>query len=261
MPADQPDPLNPSRKLYTYEGCAKPMEAPGARAVHLTDITAHIKRHVGPTQGAFHELVSDQVHLDVIFVPPTDKLPHWTLVTSGMSDRPMKPPSAQTKESYAELLIRLPREWVVPGKPGQQEWKKEEHYWPIRLLKFVARFPHKYGAFLWVGHTLDNGQPARPWSKSAPFKSAFLAPSRTLPKEFEDLRISDDKTIKFLALYPVYLEESQFSRQAGSQALWNKFVDHKVTDIIDPHRPNLVTGAAPTMKKDSWWSKLRGRQC
>ncbi|HEX3359087.1 MAG TPA: suppressor of fused domain protein [Tepidisphaeraceae bacterium] len=255
MSADQPDPLNPSQKLYTYEESAKPFELPSKAGVHLEAITEHIKQHVGPTNGVFHEIISDQVHIDVIIVPPSDQFPEWTLVSSGMSDRPMKSPKDSSKQAYMELLIRLPKEWILPNQDG---WKKEENFWPIKFLKFVARFPHKYGAFLWVGHTLDNGQPAKTWSPAIPFKAAFLAPSRTLPEAFENLQITPEKTIKFLALYPVYLEESALARREGSKALWQKFVEHTVTDIVDPNRPNLIA-SAPEAKKSSFWDRLRGK--
>src|ERR1700722_1221996 len=241
MPGEQADPLNPSRKLYTYEGAAKPMEMPREAGVNLEAITAHLERHIGPTDGAFHEIISDQVHIDVVMVPPTEKFPHWTLVTSGMSDRPMKSPAERKTKPYAELLIRLPRDWPVPGRGDQTEWKKEVNYWPVRLLKFIALFPHKYGAFLWVGHTLDNGQPAKPWSPGIPFMGAFLGPSRTLPKEIGNLVVSEEKTIKFMALYPAYLEETALAGKAGGETLWKKFVEGGVTDVVDAGRGNVVS--------------------
>lgn len=36
----------------------------------------------------WHELVSDLVHLDVHVAEPTPARPYYTVVTSGMSDRP-----------------------------------------------------------------------------------------------------------------------------------------------------------------------------
>jgi hypothetical protein len=260
MPEAQSDPLNPTRKLYTYETSERPFAMPKAAAGHIAQITAHVEKHIGKSAGVFHEIVSDQVHLDVIVVPPNEKFPDWTLITSGMSDRPMKPPGGDDKEYYAELLIRLPPTWPVgrPGKNESDDWKKEENFWPTRLLKFIARFPHKYRAFLWVRHTLDNGQPAKPWSPSVPFKGAFLAPSRTLPQEFENLKISENKTIKFIALYPAYLEETALARAHGAETLWQKFVEHTVTDVLDVNRPNLVEPAGKP-KATSFWKRMTGR--
>ena len=59
MPAE-PDPLNPSRKLYTYEGSQRPFEMPVKTGVHLAQIQAHIQRHIGPVHTVFHEIISDQ---------------------------------------------------------------------------------------------------------------------------------------------------------------------------------------------------------
>ena len=130
------------------------------------------------------------------------------------------------------------------ARPSGPRWRSGVRRHPLVLQgRHVVRAP------------LDNGQPATPWSSAAPFKAAFLAPSRTLPEEFENLKISDQKTIKFLALYPCYLEESALARQHGAQALWQKFVDNEISDIINPRRANLVGAAS----KPSFWRRMMGR--
>ena len=54
MPSE-PDPLKPSRKLYTYEGHERPFEQPASAGVHLNAIQAHIQKHIGPVKTVFHE--------------------------------------------------------------------------------------------------------------------------------------------------------------------------------------------------------------
>jgi len=58
----------------------------------IEQISDHVERHIGPIESVFHEIISDTVHVDVHFVPPTEARPWTTLVTSGMSDRPMAAP-------------------------------------------------------------------------------------------------------------------------------------------------------------------------
>jgi Suppressor of fused protein (SUFU) len=173
-----------------------------------------------------------------------------------MSDKAMKKPDKSPGEYYLELLLRLPAGWPVGD---EAKWKEEKNYWPIRLLKTIARFPHKYDAFLWTGHTLDNGQPATPWSNGTTFDAAFLAPSRTLPEKFETLTLENGRKIKFLALYPVYHAESALARREGANALWEKFVERGITDVVDPARRSVVGGSAPTGGKSMFWNRLFGR--
>jgi hypothetical protein len=56
----------------------------------------------------FHELLSDLVHVDIHIVEPTAARNYYTLVTSGMSDRPMAAPEECRECRYAELVISLP---------------------------------------------------------------------------------------------------------------------------------------------------------
>ena len=55
-------------------------------------IGRHVGRYVGKVRHVFHETISDLVHIDVHLVPPQPNRDFVTLVTSGMSDRPMDVP-------------------------------------------------------------------------------------------------------------------------------------------------------------------------
>jgi Suppressor of fused protein (SUFU) len=116
-------------------------------------IEEHVERHIGPIAGVFHELYSEYVHLDPLMVDPRDGRPVHTVVTSGMSSKPME------NGDRMELMIVLPPTWPV----DQASWRDERHYWPIRALKELARMPHVYGLSLCAGHTVPNGDPPRPY--------------------------------------------------------------------------------------------------
>ena len=45
---------------------------------------SYIEEQFGPYTEVFHELVSPDIHLDIIIVPPTDKNPYYKLITMGM---------------------------------------------------------------------------------------------------------------------------------------------------------------------------------
>lgn len=52
----------------------------------------------------------------------------------------------------AELMIALPPDWKV----GESD---ECWYWPLRLLKSIARLPISADTWLGWGHTVDNQEP------------------------------------------------------------------------------------------------------
>src|SRR5262249_43577411 len=91
-------------------------------------ITAHLTRTLAAPASVFHEILSDRVHLDVHIVPAGDDRPFITLVTAGMSARPMTMPegmpSAETW-SRAELCLFLPPDWPL----GEEALNDERHYW------------------------------------------------------------------------------------------------------------------------------------
>ena len=72
-------------------------------------------------------------------MPPSEERDYYTLVTMGMGAHRMNVPEelAEYKLERAELAIALPADW----KLDQESMKDEKWYWPIRLLKSLARLP------------------------------------------------------------------------------------------------------------------------
>jgi len=120
--------------VFRHERASEKHELDSAGAVNLDAITGHAEKFWGPVETVFHEIISEYVHLDVLFVAPTAARPFRKLVTSGMSDRPMTAPL--DGEKFAELVISLPADWPV----DETSRKEDRHYWPIRQLKYLARF-------------------------------------------------------------------------------------------------------------------------
>lgn len=94
-----------------------------------------------------HELLSDLVHIDV-HVLHSPRGDCTLLYTTGMSDLPMSlPEEIADREDlkYAELYMLLPGDWDL-GKAGSNPKDLPyERFWPIQMLKFLARFPHESG--------------------------------------------------------------------------------------------------------------------
>jgi hypothetical protein len=232
--------------IYRHEATEPtPFELANGDDTTITAIANHIERHLGPVSGVYHEIISDKVHLDVHIVPPSADFPFYTLVTSGMSDRPMAvPPEANADEAppFAELCILLPSTWNIPADPAQvaTAFEDENTYWPIRWLKMLARLPHEYSTWLGFGHTIPNGEDAEPFADNTELGCMLLLTALSLPEEFQTLEISPDKTVKFYTLYPIYREEMELKMEQGVDALIDRFEVYDINDVLDLARPNTA---------------------
>ncbi len=202
----------------------------------IDEISNHIKQHIGGIGIVFHEILSDTVHIDVHHVKPTKDKPFHTLITSGMSDLPMQLPDNVEAIGFMELMITLPEYWQV----YEEAFKDEGWYWPVRQLKFLARFPHKYDTWLGWGHTLPNGDPAEKFAENTLLNGVIILPSMHVPKEFYTLTINKDKTIEFLSVVPLYEEEMNLKLHKGTDALLDRLNKYGISDIVNIDRKNVA---------------------
>lgn len=215
----------------------RPFEPTGGDADLLGAIDDHLGRcFPGADVTVFHEIVSDLVHVDVHLVPPAGDRAWNTLVTSGMAQRPMAAPEELSDARWAELVLALPPDWPL----SQEMFEDERNYWPVRLLKQLARLPHEYDTWLWFGHSIPNGDPAEPYAPGTGLAGAVLLSPVLTPDEFDELRLDDDRTIHFLAPIPVHAEEMRFKLDHGADALAGLLGSNGVTELVDPARPSFA---------------------
>jgi hypothetical protein len=195
-------------------------------------IIEHIEKYNGKISCVLHEIVSELVHVDIIVVEPTENEPYFKLFTSGMSDKAMNIPNEVT-EKYLELMIILPNTWKI------NEFKNENWYWPIRLLKKLAIFPHKYNTYIGYGHTIANDE-YLDYSDNTKLCSSIILPPVTEEQEFESLKINDEKTIFFYLVAPLYKEETDFKLNNGFASFWNMLIKSEFSFEIDCNRKSII---------------------
>ncbi|HEY6828437.1 MAG TPA: suppressor of fused domain protein [Gemmatimonadaceae bacterium] len=207
------------------------------------DITAHLSAHLGPVHMVYHELISEYAHIDVYHFPPTPERRFHVLATSGMSERPMRVPDELTPDwRFAELLINLPSEWQV----SEQAFRDDRFYWPIRLLKTLARCPHVFSTWLGYAHTIPNGEPPEPYAPNTALCAAMIAPPLSLGEPIHKLERGNGQVIRFWNVLPLYRDEMDFKLRKGVDALLDRFDDARVSDIVDPARPSALV-------RKRWW--------
>lgn len=203
-------------------------------AKDLSAIDSHIARYWGNVDEVFHEIASDYVHIDIHLVRATANRPYHVLITSGMSDRPMKVPEGSEECGYSELVMALPATWPV----DYASFTDEKVYWPFRILKQVARFPHLHQTWLWYRHTFANSEPPEAYADDTSFCASILSLPMLCSQEGVRLRISPEKEIQFLSLVPIYYEELKFAWESGSDALFERLDEINLNELVDKGRKN-----------------------
>ena len=179
----------------------------------------------------FHEISSDNLHIDVYHGRSSGDVRYQWLFTAGMSRKPMTVPREYDAEPFAETVICLPPNWPL----GSQAFRDENNYWPLRLLKMLARYPHQNNAWLYGGHSLPYGKPFAPNTRMS---SVVLVRPRLLGAE-PVLQVRDKRVLVWAAC-PLYDEELAYKNANGFAALANQFINHGVTELLNPFRASVV---------------------
>jgi hypothetical protein len=222
--------------VYRHERVERGRDLTDCDADAIEKIEAHIAKYIGEPANVFHEIVSDLVHIDVHIVGPTAARDWYTLVTSGMSDRPMTVPEGAEDFRFAELMLSLPADWSTESL-WKADLKDESLYWPIRLLKSLARLPHEYATWLGFGHTVPNGDPPVRYAPNTELCCALLLLPITTDKAFHALDVRPGKTVRFYSVVPIYESEKEYKLKKGTSALTDCFDARGVTELLDPQRP------------------------
>lgn len=209
---------------------------PAAPSRDTESLEAHIEKHLGAIGSVWHEIISELVHIDVHQIPATPARPFQWLVTTGMSDLPMTPPDNAPECRYAELVVAVPATWPF----GNEAFKDERHYWPVRLLKLLARLPHEYKTWLWYGHSVPNGDPAVPYAAGVPFSGCILGSAVRAPREFQTCDVRPDKLVEFLAVIPVHSDEMTLKLTRGAGEFLERLEKAGVSELIDLSRKNVA---------------------
>lgn len=226
--------------IYRYgsqEG--RELQPPENTETYLKEIEAHFDQlFPGRESRVLHEIVSDLVHIDVHVMWPGEGQNFFVLYTTGMSDLPMTLPDdipAQDRKNLelAEVYLFLPGDW--PLTPDSLP--PESAYWPIRMLKFFARFPHQYKTWLGWGHSIPNGPDYAPLHDSVGFGATVLVGGGDGP--LGSLTAEDGRRINFYNLIPAYKEEIEYKLKFGMEGLDKIFQEKELNMVLDPHRPNF----------------------
>ena len=200
----------------------------------MSAIEQHIKNTFGEFENVFHELVSPDIHVDICVVPPSEERDYYTLVTMGMGAHRMNVPEelAEYKLERAELAIALPPDW----KLDEESLKDERWYWPIGLLKVLARLPISNDIWLGFGHTMDKQSP---FAEDTKLTAAILTGPQGVEEGGEVCTLPNGEEVNFYQVIPLYEDELDYKLEHDVDALLNKM--RGISFVVNPTRQNAIT--------------------
>ncbi|MBP5424596.1 MAG: suppressor of fused domain protein [Prevotella sp.] len=200
----------------------------------IEKLSEYIRQQYGEYEDVLHEIVSPDIHCDIVVVPPSEKQPYFKLVTVGAGAYKMQIPKELKSDvcDRAEYVIFLPKDWNL-------ESDNEEDFWPIRMLKTIARLTVNTDGWLCYSHTIQLTQDGRPVAENTGFNSCALLFSTGKNGQMVKPRKLGffGKKVAFYQLYPLYPEELKFKLEHSI----NELIDRLETEenlIINIHRNN-----------------------
>ena len=200
----------------------------------MNAVEEHIQQYFGKFENVFHELDSPDIHVDICVVPPSEERDYYTLVTMGMGAHRMNVPEelAEYKLERAELVIALPGNW----KLKHEDLKNERWYWPIRLLKTLARLPIASDTWLGFGHTMDNEDD---FAKDTKLCAAMLTGPQDTEDGSEVCILPSGEEVNFYQVIPLYRDELEYKMEHDADALLDKM--NGISFVVNPTRQNAIT--------------------
>ncbi len=207
--------------------------------VYSEDEMSAIEQHIQSTFGAFdqvlHELDSPDIHVDICVVPPSERRNYYTLVTMGMGAHRMNVPKelAEYKLERAELAIALPPDWKL-DKDSMQE---QRWYWPVGLLKVLARLPISNDTWLGFGHTMEKQSP---FAEDTELCAAILTGLQDMDLDTcgEVCILPGGEEVNFYQVLPLYREEMEYKLKHDADALLERLA--AVSFVVCPDRPSCL---------------------
>ena len=222
-----------SYQLYPEDDL--PAHISAASASYRQEIVAHIEKHLGPITATFRREDSDSP-IDLLWLRPGANRPYHTLITLGLSDRPMDIPDDVANKNAAEraeLMIMLPPEWNI----SPDNLKSEQGYWPIAWLTMLADFARAPGNWLGTGYVFPNGEPMSEIADT-PFSGILVLPPFVSHAHEACVFHSRDGTrLNLYALIPLYPGEIELKTAQGLDVLLERFDESGInSEVVNIHR-------------------------
>ena len=114
--------------------------------------------------------------------------------------------------------------------------KNARWYWPIRLLKTLARLPIASDTWLGFGHTMDHEED---FAKDTKLCAAILTGPQGTEEGSEVCTLPGGEEVNFYQVIPLYRDELEYKLAHDADALLDKM--NGISFVVEPDRQDAIT--------------------
>lgn len=190
----------------------------------------HIEHYFGPVSFVLSEEKWEHVKVDIAVIEPSAERKYYTLVTIGFSAVEQK--DEDTTERV-ELVMMLHDNWIIPSA-------SEEYYWPVRLLKNMARHYHTSHQRISAGYCYCNDTT---FCEKTSMRAALVYYlNRLVAPGAQSLQLPGDRDVYYYSVTPLHGEEMEMCMENGAEFLIDQMI---YTDpLVDNNRTSAFANAA-----------------
>ncbi|GEM_PF-2397761 len=207
---------------------------------YTKDIDDHLNYLFPDRQTGLHiDPSGAKYQIDINIMYPAYDEEYYVLYTSGMSSEDMLLPDGLEKDcpefKRAELLMLLPKNWDIDNMVSPMP--KHETYWPMQLLRMMARYHYEFFTWIGPGYTMEYES----FANNTKLSAAIVL---SLGEEISVIKTRDNNFISLYLVLPLYKEEVKYKMQHGFDAFIDKFEENFPANggrewIVDINRKNI----------------------
>ena len=163
---------------------------------------------------------------------PTKNQPYTLVFTDGLSQIPQAVSEKHEEFKYIELYFCLPDYWKIDENTA-------EFNWPIKWLNKLAELPQKNGSWFGPGDTIPAGNPPKALSEKLAQNHFILAEPMLFKNELTSVQ-NNNKSIKYLAVVPIYQKEVDYKLRNSAKVFMAKYQLNKHNELVDNYREPVV---------------------
>ena len=199
------------------------------------EIIAHFEEHFGRKANdlSLQNIVPASAPIAVQTVTAKPESGNNTVIfTTGMSSVPLNGNPSRSQLKFAEHYMLIPETWKIPETIN-------DDIWPWHLLQRLAHYAHQTGtAFNRDADVFSFDDPPSPLAENTDFSAVLLWPN---PSELiEPLLTESGRTIEFICVMPIYLQEYELAQAAGVDELIRQVSTNLDWPSLLPGRPSVV---------------------
>ena len=155
------------------------------------------------------------------------------LMTSGLSEFKMNVHEKHLGEEYAELFFLLPVYW------NEKDLFEKENEWVFSCLLKIQQHVQNNNTWIGNGHTFLMKELIAPFFKKSTLSHFMVSDPIELNQLLKPV-VLEHKTIRFLALIPLYKNEFSFKEARGTFKMEEKLSQYRVTEKMDGFRESVI---------------------